>query len=144
MGPKQRKYTMKKTLAMMLVDLLVASCATVKPTEVAAKPTSAKEIILASAEAHGVPRNVILYVAKKESGFRCSTRSKYKGPLQISPGNARALGYRGNGGLDNCGEGLKYGMRHLKLCVNKVGANPKKAARCHASPGSYGVHLAWK
>ncbi|MNK46287.1 hypothetical protein D3C87_650690 [compost metagenome] len=140
----KERYNMKKTLAMMLVGLMVASCTTVKPTEVAAKPTTAKEIILASADAHGVPRNVIMYVAKKESGFRCSTNSRYKGPLQISPGSARALGYRGKGGLDNCGAGLTYGMRHLKLCVNKVGANPKKAARCHASPGSYGVRLAWK
>lgn len=134
---------MKKTLAMIIVGVLVASCSTTQ--EVAAsQPKSAKAIILASADAHGVPRNVIEYVAKKESGFRCSTRSRYKGPLQISPGSARALGYRGKGGLDNCNAGLTYGMRHLKLCVNKVGANPKKAARCHASPGSFGVRVAWK
>lgn len=129
---------------MIIVGVLAASCATSTPKVAEAKPKGAKAIILASADAHGVPRNVIEYVAKKESGFRCSTNSRYKGPLQISPGSARALGYRGKGGLDNCGAGLMYGMRHLKLCVNKVGANPKKAARCHASPGSYGVRLAWK
>ena len=130
---------------MMLVGLMVASCTTVaKPTPVAAKPT-AKEIILASADAHGVPRNVILHVAKKESGFRCSTPGRYNGPLQVSHGSARALGYtKAEGPLNSCGAGLKYGMRHLKLCVNAVGANPKKAARCHASPGSYGVRLNWK
>jgi len=135
---------MKKILAMIAVGVMVASCST---TEVVANnsPKSSKQIILASADAHGVPRNVIEYVANKESTFRCSTPGRYNGPLQISPGSARALGYRkGDGPLNSCGAGLKYGMRHLKLCVNKVGANPKKAARCHASPGSYGVRVAWK
>ncbi len=135
---------MKKLLAVIAIGVMVTSCTTTK--EVAAKsPKSSKEIILISADAHGVPRNVAEYVARKESTFRCSTPGRYNGPLQISNGSARALGYRkGEGSLNSCGAGLKYGMRHLKLCVNKVGANPKKAARCHASPGSYGVRVAWK
>lgn len=134
---------MIKTLAMIIVGVLVVGCTSVHDVS-AASPKSSREVILASADATGVPRNVIEYVAKKESGFRCSTPGHYNGPLQISMGSARALGFRGKGGLNNCGAGLTYGMRHLKLCVNKVGANPKKAARCHASPGAYGVHLTWK
>ncbi len=134
---------MIKIIAMIFVGLFVTSCTTAKVQ--AGEPKSPKAIILASADAHGVPRNVILHVANKESTFRCSTPGRYNGPLQISAGSARALGYRGGkGGLNNCGAGLEYGMRHLKLCVNKVGANPKKAARCHASPGSFGVRVLWK
>ena len=133
---------MNKILALILTGLLAASCTTAKVE--AKSPKSSKEIILASADRHGVPRAVILHVAKKESGFRCSTRSTYKGPLQISPGSARALGYRGKGGLDNCGAGLEFGMRHLALCVRKVGNNPRAAAACHASPARYGVHVSWK
>jgi soluble lytic murein transglycosylase-like protein len=130
-----------KKIIMALFMGLVASCTTIKKVEI--KPTTPKAIILASANAHGVPRNVILHVAKKESNFRCSTKSKYKGPLQISTSSARALGYKGKGGLDNCGAGLEYGMRHLALCVRKVGNNPRSAAKCHANPGAYGVRLIW-
>jgi soluble lytic murein transglycosylase-like protein len=135
---------MKKTTIMIFVGVLVASCSTADVAASNIQPSGAKAIILASADAHGIPRDVINHVAKKESGFRCSTHSRFKGPLQISPGSARALGYNGKGGLDNCDAGLEYGMRHLKLCVNKVGVNPVKVARCHASPGAYGVRLAWK
>lgn len=136
---------MKKTLAMIIVGVLVSSCTTTSQVDAKVKPRTSKEIILASADAHGVPRNVAEYVARKESTFRCTTPGSYNGPLQVSHGSARALGYtKAEGPLNSCGAGLKYGMRHLKLCVNAVGANPKKAARCHASPGSYGVRLNWK
>lgn len=94
----------------------------------------------------GIPKEVISYVAKKESTFRCSPGNpRYHGPLQISQRSARALGWHPNEGhLNNCKAGLKYGLRHLKLCVNRVGNNPKAAAQCHASPGRYGVRVHWR
>lgn len=112
-----------------------------------AMPTHAAERsqILSHAQAVGIPVEVMKYVAKKESGFRCSPKNpRYHGPLQISKPSARALGWNGKGSLNNCGQGLLYGAKHLKLCVNKVGNNPKAAARCHASPGSFGVRLTRK
>lgn len=110
-------------------------------------PASASDrsLILSHAKSVGIPIEVMKYVAKKESGFRCSPNNpRYRGPLQISRSSAKALGWNGKGSLNNCTQGLLYGARHLKLCVNKVGNNPKAAARCHASPGSYGVRLIWK
>ena len=106
---------------------------------------SDRETILSHGRSIGIPDQVMIYVAKKESGFRCSPNNpRYRGPLQISRSSAKALGWNGKGSLNNCTQGLLYGARHLKLCVNKVGNNPKAAARCHASPGSYGVRLIWK
>lgn len=103
---------------------------------------ASKEHVKASAIRHGVPIDLALYVAKLESGYRCTTPGRYNGPLQISNGSARALGYKkSEGPLNSCGAGLKYGMIHLKLCFNKVGHNKNKLKRCHASPGSYGVRL---
>lgn len=136
---------MKNIITMIVIGLMVASCAATPKVEATPKPKSSKELILASADAHGVPRHVAEYVARKESTFRCSTPGRYNGPLQISHGSARALGYtKAEGNLNSCGAGLKYGMRHLALCVRKVGADPKKAARCHASPARYGVRVAWR
>lgn len=134
-----------KLLVWIIAGLLVASFG-LTVAEAKPKQNTDKEIILAYADAHSIPRNVINYVAKRESGFRCSPGNpRYKGPLQVSPGSARALGYKSaEGPLNNCRAGLKYGMRHLKLCVNKVGANPKRAAHCHAMPAKYGVHVVWK
>ncbi len=112
-----------------------------------AQPIQAAERskILSHAQAVGIPVEVMMYVAKKESGLRCSPRNpRYHGPLQISKSSAKALGWNGKGSLNNCEQGLVYGAKHLKLCVNKVGNNPKAAARCHASPGSFGVKLSRK
>ena len=111
----------------------------------AASVAADKDTIISYGLSIGIPSSVMTYVAKKESGLRCSPRNpRYHGPLQISNPSARALGWNGKGSLNNCGNGLKYGARHLKLCVNKVGNNPKAAARCHASPGRYGIRLNWK
>lgn len=137
-----------KNFFIIAMALLLVSCTTTTAPQAktSAKPKSERELIIQYAINHGIPRNVIEHVAKKESGFRCKPGNpRYNGPLQISPSSARALGYKkGEGGLNNCQAGLKYGVRHLKLCVNKVGANAKKAANCHASPGRYGVRLVWR
>lgn len=138
---------MKKFFILAMALLLVSCTTTTAPqAKTSAKPKSEREIIISYAVQHGIPRNVIEHVARKESGFRCKPGNpRYHGPLQINPGSARALGYtKGEGSLNSCQAGLKYGVRHLKLCVNKVGANAKKAATCHASPGRFGVHLRWK
>lgn len=102
--------------------------------------------IIQEAAKFGIAADVVSKVAKKESGFRCRPNNpRYHGPLQISLQSARALGYtQSDGSLNSCQAGLKYGLRHLKLCVNKVGNNPSKAAHCHSMPGKYGVRLSWR
>lgn len=105
-----------------------------------------KNQIIVEAAKYGIAADVVSRVAKKESGFRCRPNNpRYHGPLQISLQSARALGYSSSeGALNSCEAGLKYGLRHLKLCVNKVGNNPSKAAHCHSMPGKYGVRLTWR
>ncbi|QIG65810.1 lytic transglycosylase [Ochrobactrum phage vB_OspM_OC] len=107
---------------------------------------SEREHIIHAGMSAGISRTVITHVAKRESGFRCSPNNpKYFGPLQISYPSAKALGYKGaRNGLNNCGAGLTFGLRHLKLCYDKVGNHPTKAAHCHAMPAKYGVRVQWK
>lgn len=127
---------MKKLLlaAVILLSLTVTSFA------------GDKSKIIAAGNNFGIPTSVISYVANKESTFRCSPNNpKYFGPLQISYPSAKELGYKGKrNGLNNCGDGLKYGLRHLKLCYNKIGNKPKAVADCHARPAKYGVVVRWK
>lgn len=107
---------------------------------------SDKSLIIKAGNNMGIPTNVVSYVAKKESTFRCSPNNpKYSGPLQISYNSAKALGYKGKkSGLNNCGEGLKYGLRHLAICYKKIGNNPVAVAKCHERPAKYGVVVRWR
>lgn len=103
-------------------------------------------MIISEAAKFGISQAVIKHVANKESTFQCRPGNpRYHGPLQISPASARALGYtKSEGPLNNCKAGLKYGLRHLALCVRKVGNNPRAAASCHETPARYGVVVRWK
>lgn len=126
---------MKRLFAVLAIVLMSFTAAEAKD----------KGRIISEANRVGISTQVISHVAKRESGYRCSPNNpRYFGPLQISYQSAKALGYKGpKNGLNNCVSGLVYGLRHLKLCYDKVGNNPKKAAHCHASPGTYGVRLKW-
>lgn len=106
---------------------------------------SSKDLIVSRAAHYGIPAAVINHVARKESTFRCSPGNpRYHGPLQVSYQSAKALGYTGGaGGLNNCGAGLEYGLRHLALCARATGNNPAAAAKCHETPGRYGVRVSW-
>jgi soluble lytic murein transglycosylase-like protein len=106
---------------------------------------SSQDMIVSRAAQYGIPHAVIAHVARKESTFRCSPGNpRYHGPLQISYQSAKALGYHGSAsGLNNCGAGLEYGLRHLALCARAVGNNPAAAAKCHETPGRYGVRVSW-
>ncbi len=129
---------------LIVIALILSGCTTVSANQ--PSKLSDIDIIHSRSDEMGIPRSVINYVAKKESGFRCRPGNpRYHGPLQVSRQSAKALGYQASeGSLNNCSAGLKYGLRHLKLCVNKVGNNPKKAAACHSMPGRYGVRVSWK
>lgn len=127
------------------IAALIACVGTVSAEASPRHQENAHSYIVAQAAKYGIPHAVIERVARRESGFRCSPGNpRYHGPLQVSYQSARALGYRGGaGGLNNCGAGLEYGLRHLALCVRRVGNNPAAAAKCHELPGNYGVRVTW-
>lgn len=91
----------------------------------------AKPLVISSAKRHGVPVDFALRVAKVESGVKCGRTgaSGEKGPLQILPSTARALGYK-NIRAASCATQTDAGMKHLAICWKKT-RNLWRAAACH-------------
>lgn len=91
----------------------------------------AKPLVISSAKRHGVPVEFALRVAKVESGVQCGRTGAAgeKGPLQILPSTARALGYK-NIRAASCATQTDAGMKHLALCWKKT-RNLWRAAACH-------------
>ena len=91
----------------------------------------AKPLVVSSAKRHGVPVEFALRVAKVESGVQCGRTGAAgeKGPLQILPSTARALGYK-NIRAASCATQTDAGMKHLALCWKKT-RNLWRAAACH-------------
>ena len=84
--------------------------------------------IIASVKAHaraaGVPVGVALAVVRHESSFnpRARGRAGEIGLMQLKCQTARGMGYRGGcGGLYNVSTNLRYGMRYLRLALNRGG-----------------------
>lgn len=91
-------------------------------------------LISAAATLAGVPVELAIRVARRESGLRCQAvgAGRYFGPLQILPASARGFGFRGSvRELNSCGAGLFYGMAHLAQCYHLAGGNFSLADRCH-------------
>lgn len=91
----------------------------------------AKPLVISAAKRHGVPVTFALKVAKVESGVKCGRvgSSGERGPLQILPSTARALGYK-NIRAASCAIQTDAGMKHLAICWKKT-RNLWKAAACH-------------
>ena len=67
--------------------------------------------VMASADAHGVPRKIALAIVKMKSGGRCNARNGHAvGLMQLMPQTARALGVRDR--MD-CAQNLDGGIRML-------------------------------
>lgn len=98
---------------------------------VAEAHADAKPLVISSAKRYGVPVTFALRVAHVESGVKCGRTgaSGEKGPLQILPSTARALGYK-NIRSASCAAQTDAGMKHLALCWRKT-RNPWHAAACH-------------
>ena len=101
----------------------------------------ASALIAAEAVKQGVPVRLALKVGKVESGNRCNAvgpqtkHGRHYGPFQIRGSSAARFGYRG-GSLNNCGQGLYYGMAHLADCYRRAAGNEARAAACHVGgPG---------
>lgn len=91
----------------------------------------AKPLVISSAKRHGVPVEFALRVAKVESGVKCGRTGAAgeKGPLQILPSTARALGYK-NIRAASCATQTDAGMKHLSICWKKT-RSLWRAAACH-------------
>lgn len=117
-----------------LTPLILAACL------IAAAPAHAADasaIIKASALRHGVPVWLAMAVAQRESGRQCGRVGKLKerGPMQVLPSTARALGYPGIG-RKSCARQTDAGMLHLAKCFKSARGNAWRAAACHnGGPG---------
>lgn len=91
----------------------------------------ARPLVVSAAKRHGVPTHFALRVARVESGVKCGRvgRAGERGPLQILPSTARALGYR-NIRTASCATQTDAGMKHLAICWKKT-RNLWRAAACH-------------
>lgn len=92
---------------------------------------SVQDMVRREAIRQGVPVNLALAVAKKESGFRCNAigRAGERGVMQIKPSTARGIGYRGSpSGLNNCATGIRYGITYLKMAYKMAKGSVYKTA----------------
>lgn len=126
---------MKHIIAIFALTATLAAVTPVAaiPTPEPAGGTTVHAAVRAAAVRHGVPTALALAVTRAESNFNCRARGRAGelGPLQIKPATARGLGYRGpTSGLQSCGAGLEYGMRHLAAAYRKCGT-VAGAARLH-------------
>lgn len=85
-----------------------------------------------------------LRITKVESNFRCgaigpSTRhGRARGPMQVMPGSARALGYDPSR-LTECEYGVAAGVAHMAACLQSGVRTMYDMSRCHVA-GTHG----WK
>ncbi len=96
--------------------------------------SDATSLVTSAAHRHGVPVSFALKMAKIESGIRCGNhnrRSSASGPLQVTKGTARAMGYRGHIRNASCATQTEYGMRALAMCWRAAKGRPDLARRCH-------------
>jgi soluble lytic murein transglycosylase-like protein len=83
----------------------------------------ARGMIAESARSHGVDVSLALAVGHVESGFNCRAIGGVgeRGPMQIRPQTARAMGVYGS--LSNCANAIEASMRYLKLAIATHGQN---------------------
>jgi len=80
----------------------------------------AAQIVLAEAQAAGVPGHLALAVARVESHFTCNAKGAEHamGVMQIKPATARSMGFKGNNKeLLDCKTGAHYAILYLKTAL---------------------------
>jgi len=81
----------------------------------------AAQIVLAEAQAAGVPGDLALAIARVESHFACHAKGAEHavGVMQIKPATARSMGFKGkNDELLDCKVGAHYGVAYLKAALD--------------------------
>lgn len=113
----------------MTRSLLAAACFVC--VALPAHALDVRAVVTEAAHAVGVPVALAQAVAHVETRHRCHLVGKAleRGPLQIKPQTAKGLGYRGAAtGLSDCRTGATWGMRYLKLALDRAGGNWMVAA----------------
>lgn len=114
----------KKQIAHVNRDLLPKGRARYSQREVV-------QMVVIEARAQGVPADLAVAVAAHESRFTCSAvgRANERGVMQIKPSTARGIGYKGSTkGLNDCRTGIYWGMKYLKMAIQRAGGDLKRAA----------------
>ncbi|PZQ51484.1 MAG: lytic transglycosylase [Rhodovulum sulfidophilum] len=113
-------------MALALTGLSLAACgdapppaATPEASRAALNPNETPELralIERYADDYGVPRDLVQRVVIRESRHRPGARNgPYYGLMQILPGTARTMGYRGGPeGLLDPDTNLRYGVKYLR------------------------------
>ena len=81
----------------------------------------AAQIVLAEAQAAGVPGALALAIARIESNFTCNAKGAEHamGVMQIKPATARSMGFKGNSKqLLDCQTGAHYAVAYLKQALD--------------------------
>lgn len=92
---------------------------------------SVPDIVAAAARYAGVPVKFALAIAHHESNFTCGAvgAAGERGVMQIKPATARGIGYKGSAkGLNDCRTGIHWGMKYLKMAIDKANGDLKRAA----------------
>jgi len=105
----------------------------VKPPKVHARhpQRGVRQMVVDEARARGVPADFAVAIATHESSLRCSAigAANERGVMQIKPSTARDIGYKGSAqGLNGCQIGIYWGMKYLRMAIDKAGGDLKRAA----------------
>lgn len=90
-----------------------------------------EQMVAVEARAQGVPVDFAIAIAYHESRFKCSAigGANERGVMQIKPSTARDIGYKGpSSGLNGCQAGVYWGMKYLKMAIDKAKGDLKRAA----------------
>ena len=93
-----------------------------------------RRMIAYYAAEYDVPVTLVHRVVQRESGYRAGARNgPYYGLMQILPGTARTMGYRGGAnGLLDAETNLKYGVKYLRGAWMVSGGSEAKAVMWYA------------
>ena len=97
--------------------------AAVIATSLPAFASDLRSQIDSAADAHGIPRHIAHGVVTVESGYRCGLRNRSSGAsgvMQVLPATARSVGVTGS--LFDCSNGMRAGMRYLRMAIDRAGS----------------------
>lgn len=116
-----KEWQMKKTITAVALSAAIST----------ASAGDVRQMVIEEAVRQGVPVQLALTVAEKESRFKCGAIGRHgeRGVMQIKPRTARGLGYRGSpSGLNNCRTGIRYGMMYLRQAHKRADGNVYRTA----------------
>jgi soluble lytic murein transglycosylase-like protein len=128
----------KACIAMLLVALAgSASAASIKHQRAAWLDANGNldTLIARHAAANNLPEDLVRRVIKRESGGnpRVISQGNY-GLMQIKPGTARAMGYRGTAaGLLDADTNMTYAVKYLAGAYHVADGNANRAVRYYAA-----------